>query len=69
MVLFSCGGGSFIEYETIVRSLNESVCYQNHTAFFTPNKNKENPVKPSINNRFKQIVYGTDQVYSPKQFT
>ena len=35
IVVFACGGGSFIEYETIVRSLNAEVCAHNFTAFST----------------------------------
>ena len=38
VVVFACGGGSFVEYETIVKTLNEEICSNNHTIFDVENR-------------------------------
>ena len=72
VVVFSCGGGSFFEYEQ-VKALNTektgggqtpgnaAAQGDDQTANGTAQANRQSTF-------FEQIIYGTDHVFSPTQF-
>ena len=73
VVVFACGGGSHSEYELLVKNLNEQMCANNYT-LFAPETTEEvqevkTPKESVTTKKFKQVIYGTDQVYSPKVFS
>lgn len=75
VIVFSCGGGSFVEYEQ-VKALNEEKCQGGSTAKANGGNTAAEEGKGSAgqpgnrpsNAFFDQIIYGTDHVYTPTQF-
>ena len=58
IVVFSCGGGSFVEYENIKNLNQELGCMQFNDVENDANKNPY----------FDQVLYGTDHIFSPQEF-
>ena len=72
VIAFSCGSGSFFEYEQI-KALNDEKCGKK-----TLEESKEeqangpsaqaNAGKKAASTFFDQIIYGADHVFTPTQF-
>ena len=70
VIVFSCGGGSFYEYEQI-RAINEEKCRGQAAPGGSNGKDdgqEESKVQASGDAFFDQILYGADHVFSPSEF-
>ena len=73
IVAFSCGGGSFVEYEQI-KALNEEKCQAANSGatYGTSGEEASTNANGSQTGKsktfFDQIIYGADHVYTPTQF-
>ena len=67
VVAFSCGSGSFFEYEQI-KTLNDEKCGKNHHIEESKEEQANGNGKKTATTFFDQIIYGTDHVFTPTQF-